>query len=159
MLKGSRGCGPAITLSMSAASSTVLLNGPLWLKGVCERNASGRVAAATRPYVALKPYTPQKEAGMRIDPPASEPCATAARPPATAAALPPEEPPAFLLVAKGVLVGPKSRLSVVALWPNSGVLVLPSTIAPAFYKRRSEEHTSELQSHSDLVCRLLLEKK
>src|SRR5947207_3872054 len=26
-------------------------------------------------------------------------------------------------------------------------------------KRRSEEHTSELQSHSDLVCRLLLEKK
>src|SRR5437773_9096441 len=25
--------------------------------------------------------------------------------------------------------------------------------------RRSEEHTSELQSHHDLVCRLLLEKK
>src|SRR5438034_11325855 len=28
-----------------------------------------------------------------------------------------------------------------------------------FYLQRSEEHTSELQSHSDLVCRLLLEKK
>src|SRR5438034_5354725 len=28
-----------------------------------------------------------------------------------------------------------------------------------FDGRRSEEHTSELQSHSDLVCRLLLEKK
>ena len=27
------------------------------------------------------------------------------------------------------------------------------------YNKRSEEHTSELQSHSDLVCRLLLEKK
>src|SRR5438132_4214490 len=27
------------------------------------------------------------------------------------------------------------------------------------YRARSEEHTSELQSHSDLVCRLLLEKK
>src|SRR5438132_1642649 len=27
------------------------------------------------------------------------------------------------------------------------------------FNRRSEEHTSELQSHSDLVCRLLLEKK
>src|SRR6266540_7489238 len=26
-------------------------------------------------------------------------------------------------------------------------------------RRRSEEHTSELQSHHDLVCRLLLEKK
>src|SRR5260221_2710302 len=31
----------------------------------------------------------------------------------------------------------------------------PSRSSP----RRSEEHTSELQSHSDLVCRLLLEKK
>src|SRR5438034_7652581 len=27
------------------------------------------------------------------------------------------------------------------------------------FTSRSEEHTSELQSHSDLVCRLLLEKK
>src|SRR2546421_3544143 len=27
------------------------------------------------------------------------------------------------------------------------------------FARRSEEHTSELQSRSDLVCRLLLEKK
>src|SRR5437588_3070934 len=47
----------------------------------------------------------------------------------------------------------------------------PSTeVRSAFYERRrlrrirmiverSEEHTSELQSHSDLVCRLLLEKK
>src|SRR5438034_5067234 len=33
--------------------------------------------------------------------------------------------------------------------------VLRSTVRPD----RSEEHTSELQSHSDLVCRLLLEKK
>src|SRR5438132_4579971 len=30
---------------------------------------------------------------------------------------------------------------------------------PAVRDARSEEHTSELQSHSDLVCRLLLEKK
>ena len=29
----------------------------------------------------------------------------------------------------------------------------------SYYMVRSEEHTSELQSHSDLVCRLLLEKK
>src|SRR5437667_5763586 len=27
------------------------------------------------------------------------------------------------------------------------------------FSSRSEEHTSELQSHHDLVCRLLLEKK
>src|SRR5438034_3355358 len=30
---------------------------------------------------------------------------------------------------------------------------------PTLEQKRSEEHTSELQSHSDLVCRLLLEKK
>src|SRR5947207_12348446 len=33
------------------------------------------------------------------------------------------------------------------------------TTAVVGVARRSEEHTSELQSHSDLVCRLLLEKK
>src|SRR5699024_12513294 len=36
----------------------------------------------------------------------------------------------------------------------SGVLSQTRTMAP-----RSEEHTSELQSRFDLVCRLLLEKK
>src|SRR5438270_7481164 len=30
---------------------------------------------------------------------------------------------------------------------------------PCVVRRRSEEHTSELQSQSNLVCRLLLEKK
>src|SRR5256886_3966554 len=33
------------------------------------------------------------------------------------------------------------------------------SIKTAPVKRRSEEHTSELQSQSNLVCRLLLEKK
>src|SRR5260221_6742696 len=32
-------------------------------------------------------------------------------------------------------------------------------LQPSQRAGRSEEHTSELQSHSDLVCRLLLEKK
>src|SRR5438034_2460189 len=38
---------------------------------------------------------------------------------------------------------------------NLGIVV----IGTAQGDLRSEEHTSELQSHSDLVCRLLLEKK
>src|SRR5438034_3665258 len=45
----------------------------------------------------------------------------------------------------------------------SGVLANPkpgsTTIRSRATPPRSEEHTSELQSHSDLVCRLLLEKK
>src|SRR6266851_7902584 len=39
-------------------------------------------------------------------------------------------------------------------WPTSPTASWLSRTA-----RRSEEHTSELQSHHDLVCRLLLEKK
>src|SRR5688572_32736813 len=34
-----------------------------------------------------------------------------------------------------------------------------ATACGGFHRRRSEEHTSELQSQSNLVCRLLLEKK
>src|SRR2546427_3979390 len=36
------------------------------------------------------------------------------------------------------------------------IVLMSATCSPAF---RSEEHTSELQSQSNLVCRLLLEKK
>src|SRR5436190_4443615 len=39
------------------------------------------------------------------------------------------------------------------------LLLLRRRIAIDIALKRSEEHTSELQSHSDLVCRLLLEKK
>src|SRR5438034_8815393 len=35
----------------------------------------------------------------------------------------------------------------------------PQSAVRNYRHDRSEEHTSELQSHSDLVCRLLLEKK
>src|SRR5438034_5114554 len=35
----------------------------------------------------------------------------------------------------------------------------PTRRSRCYSPSRSEEHTSELQSHSDLVCRLLLEKK
>src|SRR5437588_9632386 len=42
------------------------------------------------------------------------------------------------------------------LVPLDEALVLDDVSGDA---ERSEEHTSELQSHSDLVCRLLLEKK
>src|SRR5438132_4394278 len=44
-----------------------------------------------------------------------------------------------------------------AVSAGSGPAVAPRPPAPP--PARSEEHTSELQSHSDLVCRLLLEKK
>src|SRR5438034_2540875 len=39
------------------------------------------------------------------------------------------------------------------------ISVIRSEMGQGVLTTRSEEHTSELQSHSDLVCRLLLEKK
>src|SRR5206468_10615968 len=39
---------------------------------------------------------------------------------------------------------------------HRGPFAVPPCVA---HRERSEEHTSELQSRSDLVCRLLLEKK
>src|SRR5438034_5319033 len=47
---------------------------------------------------------------------------------------------------------PKSKILDAAEEWHANLIVLGS-------HGRSEEHTSELQSHSDLVCRLLLEKK
>src|SRR5688572_32225656 len=45
-------------------------------------------------------------------------------------------------------------------WPKRPRRFRNSAVnAPAMHTDRSEEHTSELQSQSNLVCRLLLEKK
>src|SRR5437773_10420943 len=42
---------------------------------------------------------------------------------------------------------------------HSAIFTIVAIMAVPMVKIRSEEHTSELQSHHDLVCRLLLEKK
>src|SRR4051812_49593144 len=42
---------------------------------------------------------------------------------------------------------------------GSAIVFAGSTVVVALLSLRSEEHTSELQSHVNLVCRLLLEKK
>src|SRR2546430_15043917 len=47
--------------------------------------------------------------------------------------------------------------------PQPAAAIVQTSDAPASHRKavmgRSEEHTSELQSQSNLVCRLLLEKK
>src|SRR2546430_7039540 len=44
-------------------------------------------------------------------------------------------------------------------WELTGSLLQPMDSGTSLLASRSEEHTSELQSQSNLVCRLLLEKK
>src|SRR2546427_4170493 len=43
--------------------------------------------------------------------------------------------------------------------PQTAAMILIGEIGGSAEEERSEEHTSELQSQSNLVCRLLLEKK
>src|SRR5690349_24161547 len=54
-----------------------------------------------------------------------------------------------------------ARIFITHLKPGEGALTMEQVqqIAGAYAPERSEEHTSELQSRRDLVCRLLLEKK
>src|SRR5437588_3731701 len=55
---------------------------------------------------------------------------------------------------------PTCHRSVALREPQAGYLLGPQSTSLGWRHRgRSEEHTSELQSHSELVCRLLLEKK
>src|SRR5438132_14092499 len=53
------------------------------------------------------------------------------------------------------------NLAIALLFVVAATLLFPALarLAERPFLFRSEEHTSELQSHSDLVCRLLLEKK
>src|SRR5207237_1594666 len=53
------------------------------------------------------------------------------------------------------------RIYVTTTTPPFGANTMPIGAYPRYadFRDRSEEHTSELQSHLNLVCRLLLEKK
>lgn len=74
---------------------------------------------------------------MRMDPPPSLAPAAGAIPAATAAAEPPEDPPGVWPRFHGLRAGPNSTDSVMALAPNSGVLVLPKGTSPASSQRRT----------------------
>ena len=76
---------------------------------------------ATRPMLGRKPTMPQKLAGLRSEPPMSEPCASHAMPVASATAAPPDEPAAERDVFQGLRVAPNTSLKVLAPAPNSGV--------------------------------------
>ena len=75
--------------------------------------------------------TPLKAAGIRRLPPESEPVAIGIMLVASATADPPDDPPQIRFGSNGLPVGPQTGLVVLAPAPNSGVLVLQKTMAPA----------------------------
>ena len=79
---------------------------------------------------------------MRIDPPSSVPTASGPIPVATATAAPPLDPPQVWPSAHGFRVTPNSALSVTPLWAISGVVVLPTRIAPAARRRATTSASS-----------------
>ena len=68
---------------------------------------------------------------MRIEPPPSLAWANGVTPAATSAAEPPDEPPVERVRSHGLRVAPLSRLSVVGVIPNSGIVDFPSGVAPS----------------------------
>jgi len=95
------------------------------------QSSCARGPIGLRPRLVLRPTSPQFDAGVRIEPPPSEPFAAGTIRAATAAAEPPLEPPGVRSRFHGLRVGPNSSGSVTLVSPNSGVLVLPKITNPA----------------------------
>ncbi len=124
--------GPWVAARNRRASSALRARGP-WCEIVSKR--PGRTSIGIRPSPGFRPTTPLQAAGMRTEPPMSDPSARATQPDATAAALPPDEPPGVRRGSYGLRVTPQSGLSVCRVWANSGVVVWPMMIAPARAQR------------------------
>src|SRR5699024_6320518 len=87
------------------------------------------------PRETFRPTSPHAPAGIRIDPPPSDPCAIGTIPAATAAPAPPEEPPGDRVGSHGFTGGGAISVSVYGGRPSSGVAVLPTRLAPASANR------------------------
>ena len=83
----------------------------------------------------MNPTTPLQAAGMRVDPPPSVAIASGTSPAATATAEPPLDPPAARSARQALRVRPNRGAWVRHCWPNSGVVVLPTMMAPACFSR------------------------
>src|ERR1700722_16664771 len=87
---GARESGPAIVLRTRVRSATERPRHP---EVVRVDHANDALGLGTRPMEGRKPTTLQNAAGLRSDPPVSDPLATGTSPQANATAAPPEDPP------------------------------------------------------------------
>ena len=125
---GSRLSTPSCAANSMRVSATLRPIGPSTEIGV---QPSWRPSMGTRPGEGRKPTTPQIAAGIRSEPPVSEPVHSGSMSNARATADPPDDPPALSVGLKGLPVAPQTGLRELAPAPNSGTLVLATTMAPA----------------------------
>src|SRR5699024_11633191 len=89
-------------------------------------------------------------------------CGPTLIPPPSIQAIEPPPEPIVCILTMGDKIGNFSILTSDVTSGSPSIIILTSKLVPPIstqIKLRSEEHTSELQSRFDLVCRLLLEKK
>src|SRR6202000_1110343 len=104
---GSSGSAPAIRPSSSAQSSADCAKGPT-VSSDCDSGIAP--ARLTRATVVFRPATPQKCAGIRTEPPVSEPSAAEVSRAATADPEPDDEPPVICSTFQGLCTAPKCAL-------------------------------------------------
>src|SRR5712664_2705753 len=100
---GSSASAPAIRPSSNAQSSAVRASGPT-VSSDCDNGIAP--ARLMRPTVVFNPVTPQKCAGIRIEPPVSDPNAANVKRAATAAPDPDDEPPVTRSKPHGLCTAP-----------------------------------------------------
>lgn len=100
---GSRASSDTMQDSSKHKSGTVRAIGPNTESGF---QPKGRFSLGTRPGVGRKPTMPQNAAGLRKEPPMSDPVASGTIPVASAAADPPDDPAADSLGSNGLPVAP-----------------------------------------------------
>src|SRR5699024_12187731 len=139
-LAGGRGADSTFTVTSTSQSrcSQAVSTAPL-------RSAASAATSQDEPWAAARASAPARaarSAAVAARDWASTPVPSSVRPATTAVALPVQAS----IEAAPVLMAPARRPA-------------PDRPPGAVRAVRSEEHTSELQSRFDLVCRLLLEKK
>jgi hypothetical protein len=123
-----------MTASAVAHSATVLAIGPIESS---VKDSGKAPAVGTRWRLGFHPTMPQSAAGIRVEPPVSEPMAISHIPSATATAPPEVEPPGTRARSNGLPGVPKCGLVPTPEKANSLMLVLATITAPAARRRRT----------------------
>ncbi|MNV32065.1 hypothetical protein D3C71_1233920 [compost metagenome] len=133
-VSGSCASGPAMRAVSSIASRVSRVSGPMESSVVDSATAPCRLIS---PRVVFSPVTPFSAAGIRTEPPVSEPSAAGARPAATATPDPLDEPPGMRACrrSQGLRGVPMTGLVPHPPNANSTMWVLPSITMPASSKR------------------------